>query len=175
MYDVTLRPRKKLLHCEDGSQTLYSTEFDEPYHSTKDGALHESLQKHVLPALKLKRGCSSLVILDICFGLGYNSFATISYILREKLPLKVHIISPEFDEGLLRSLEAFAYPKEFGHIAPIIKALSRDLYYEDAQFKIEILLGDAREKIEEIRSSGILVDIVYQDAFSPKRTAAAVE
>jgi len=35
---------------DDGSYTAYSKEYDEHYHSTKDGALKESLQKHVIPA-----------------------------------------------------------------------------------------------------------------------------
>ncbi len=47
MYDEALRPQKKVVLCEDGTNTLFSVEFDEPYHSTKDGALHESLEKHV--------------------------------------------------------------------------------------------------------------------------------
>ena len=54
MYDEALRAQKELVLCEDGTNTLYSKEFDEPYHSTKDGALHESLEKHVKPAFALK-------------------------------------------------------------------------------------------------------------------------
>jgi len=45
MYSKVLRPQKELVLCEDGSNTLFSKEFNEPYHSTKDGALHESLEK----------------------------------------------------------------------------------------------------------------------------------
>lgn len=155
---------KTLVLCEDGSYTLYSKAFDEPYHSTKDGALHESLEKHVKPALHLKSDREKLTILDICFGLGYNAFATLYTIKKHNLSTKVHIISPEFDEALVRSLDSFAYPPEFDSIREIIKAVSRDLYYEDEQFTIEILLGDARESVPKIQSK---VDIVYQDAFSP--------
>ena len=77
MYNPSLRDQKKLVLCEDGTHTLYSVEFDEPYHSTKDGALHESLQKYVIPTLRIKKNRQKLVILDICFGLGYNTFATL--------------------------------------------------------------------------------------------------
>ena len=49
MYNENFRSQKELVLCEDGTNTLYSKEFDEPYHSTKDGALHESLEKHVKP------------------------------------------------------------------------------------------------------------------------------
>ena len=164
MYDKSLRPQKELVLCEDGTHTLYSKEFDEPYHSTKDGALHESLEKYVKPSLLLKKDKHTLVILDICFGLGYNTFATLHHIKKNNLQTKVHILSPEFDEALVRSLDTFDFPPEFDTIRPIIKAISEDLYYEDEQFKIEILLGDARQSIPQIKEK---IDIVYQDAFSP--------
>jgi len=164
VYDENLRAQKELVLCEDGTHTLYSKEFDEPYHSTKDGALHESLKKHVKPAFTLKSYKDKLTILDICFGLGYNTFATLYYIKKYKLNTKVHILSPEFDEGLVRSLDTFNFPPEFDMIKPIIKAISKDLYYEDAQFKIEILLGDARVSVHKITEK---IDVIYQDAFSP--------
>jgi tRNA U34 5-methylaminomethyl-2-thiouridine-forming methyltransferase MnmC len=166
MYNESLREQKKLVRCEDGTNTLFSVEFDESYHSTKDGALHESLEKHVKPGLALSRRKTELTILDICFGLGYNTFTTLYYIKTQSLKSKVHIISPEFDEGLVRSLETFDFPSEFDEIKPIIKAVSQDLFYEDDQFKIEILLGDARKSIPTIQKK---IDIVYQDAFSPKQ------
>lgn len=164
MYDEDLRPQKELVLCEDGTNTLYSKEFDEPYHSTKDGALHESLEKHVRPAFLLKNNQEKLIILDICFGLGYNTFATLYYIKKHQLKTKVHILSPEFDEELVCSLDTFAYPPEFEEIKKIIQMISQELYYEDEQFKIEILLGDARKSIPKIKEK---IDIIYQDAFSP--------
>ena len=164
LYNKDLRPQKELVLCEDGTHTLFSKEFDEPYHSTKDGALHESLVKHVTPSLEISKERESLVILDICFGLGYNTFATLYYIKKHKLDTKVHILSPEFDEELVRSLSTFDYPKEFAELKDIIQAISENLYYEDEQFKIEILLGDARKSLPLIKES---VDIIYQDAFSP--------
>lgn len=164
MYDETLRPQKEVVLCEDGTNTLFSKEFNEPYHSTKDGALHESLEKHVKPSFLHKKERAELTILDICFGLGYNTFATLHYIQKHKLKTKVHILSPEFDEGLVRSLNTFDYPPEFNDIKHIIEAISQDLYYEDEQFKIEILPGDARKSIPQIKEK---IDIIYQDAFSP--------
>ncbi|SFV54947.1 SAM-dependent methyltransferase [hydrothermal vent metagenome] len=164
MYNETLRPQKKVVLCEDGTNTLYSKEFDEPYHSTKDGALHESLEKHVKPSLALKSHKEKLTILDICFGLGYNTFATLYYIKKNNLKTKVHILSPEFDKELIHSLDTFDFPLGFESITHIIKTVATDLYYEDEQFKIEILIGDARKSIPQIKEK---IDIVYQDAFSP--------
>ena len=164
MYNESLRSEKEIVLCEDGTNTLFSKEFNEPYHSTKDGALHESLEKHVKPALVLTQNKKQLTILDICFGLGYNTFAMIYYIKKHKITTKVHILSPEFDEELVRSLHTFEYPPEFENIKDIILAISQNLFYEDEQFRIDILLGDARQSIPQITEK---IDIVYQDAFSP--------
>jgi len=182
MYDESLRSQKEIVLCEDGTHTLYSKEFDEPYHSTKDGALHESLEKYVKPSFSLKSNKDKLTILDICFGLGYNTFTTLYYIKKYNLKTKVHILSPEFDEDLIRSLATFDFPPEFDSIKHIIITISKNLYYEDEQFKIEILLGDARKVIRGLTSNDLLcnnesfagltplkekIDIIYQDAFSP--------
>ena len=165
MYNQVLRGQKELVLCEDGTNTLFSKEFNEPYHSTKDGALHESLEKHVKPAFHVKKDSEHLTILDICFGLGYNTFATLYYIQQNRLDTKVHILSPEFDEELISSLSTFVYPPQFDTLEHIIKEISENFYYEDEQFKIEILLGDARKSVPQIKEK---IDIVYQDAFSPK-------
>ena len=165
MYNQALRGQKELVLCEDGTNTLFSKEFNEAYHSTKDGALHESLEKHVKPAFFVKKEAESLTILDICFGLGYNTFATLYYIQQNRLKTKLHILSPEFDKELISSLSTFYYPPQFNTLKHIIKEISKNFYYEDEQFKIEILLGDARESIPKIQDK---IDIVYQDAFSPQ-------
>jgi len=166
LYNQALRGQKELVLCEDGTNTLFSKEFNEAYHSTKDGALHESLEKHVKPAFLVKKGEDSLTILDICFGLGYNTFTTLYYIQQNQLNTKVHILSPEFDKELIASLATFDYPSQFDNIKHIIKDISKNFYYEDEQFKIEILVGDARDTVPKIKEK---IDIVYQDAFSPNQ------
>ncbi len=165
MYKEELRDKKKLITTKDGTKTLFSMEFNEAYHSIKDGALTESLEKHIKPALSLQKNKEKLVILDICFGLGYNTLSTLYYIKKYNLETKIEIISPELDIGLIKSLKTFEYPKEFNQFQNIINELSSNLYYEDTQFKIEILIGDARNIVPQIDKK---IDILYQDAFSPK-------
>jgi tRNA U34 5-methylaminomethyl-2-thiouridine-forming methyltransferase MnmC len=94
--------------------------------------------------------------------LGYNTFLTI--IENEKLanPKKIEFYSPELDLALINSLAKFEYPKEFDKIEHIIQAISKDLYYEDEYYKIEIFCGDARKFIKTLKE----IDIVYQDPFS---------
>jgi tRNA U34 5-methylaminomethyl-2-thiouridine-forming methyltransferase MnmC len=151
---------------QDGSYTLYSGEYDECYHSTRDGALNESLHKHVIPAFSFAPKKSKLTILDICFGLGYNTLATIYYCIQNGIKIELEIFSPEFDLGLVQSLKTFVYPKEFAVLKPIIDALSEKQRYQDDQYHIEIIIGDARANIKEINKE---IDIIYQDPFSPAK------
>lgn len=155
--------KHKAVQSEDGSFTAYCKEFDEHYHSTRDGALHESLSKHVLPALKHTQQKDEIVILDICFGLGFNTLATL-YALKDN-PKKVTIYSPEFDKELIFSLVDFSYPKDFEIYRDIVTALSKEQKYESDNLNIYIYLGDARTFV---RDTKIKFDIVYQDAFSPQ-------
>ncbi|WP_457606958.1 tRNA (5-methylaminomethyl-2-thiouridine)(34)-methyltransferase MnmD [Nitratifractor sp.] len=163
---------KRIVETADGSLTLYSERFDECYHSTRDGALKESLRKHVLPAFSLLGEREEVTILDICFGLGYNTLATLHHVLANDLPIRVRILSPEFDEALVRSLKDFDYPPEFEPLRPVIEAISEKLHYEDERFRIDVLIGDAREILDDLAAewpSTLSFDIVYQDAFSPKK------
>ena len=149
---------------DDGSYTAYSKEYDEHYHSTKDGALKESLQKHIIPASKAVQK-NEVTILDICYGLGFNTLATINYYQTHMPDIKLNIYSPELDKSLVKSLVNFSYPKEFENLKHIIEALSKDGIYQDEKLYIEVFLGDAREYIKTFPHAKF--DIVYQDAFSP--------
>ena len=149
---------------EDGSFTAYSKEYDEHYHSTKDGALHESLVKHVIPTVKLQKDKKEITILDICYGLGFNTLATLFYYQKHYPNAKIDIYSPELDAELVASLVHFTYPEEFAVYRDIIEKLSTHRIYEDENIKIELFVGDAREYVRKFTNK---FDIVYQDAFSP--------
>jgi tRNA U34 5-methylaminomethyl-2-thiouridine-forming methyltransferase MnmC len=171
-YDPSKRSDKHTVTTHDGSTTLYSAEFDECYHSTRDGALHESLTKHVVPALTLQQDKKRLTILDICYGLGYNTLATLYYLDKHYPNKQVHILSPEFDEELVHSLRDFGYPSRFDSLRPIIESISKQGYYADTRWRIEVFFGDARDFLRRIQTSDSTrtpIDIVYQDAFSPAK------
>lgn len=154
---------------EDGTYTAFSKEYDEHYHSTKDGALKESLLKHVVPAFKVKKNLSEINILDICYGLGFNTLATLYYYKQNFINSKLNIYSPELDASLVSSLKDFTYPQEFDEFKHIIFELCENRVYSDENFRIEIYLGDAREYVRRFENR---FDIVYQDAFSPSSNSA---
>ena len=151
-----------LIQTEDGSNTLYSKEYSQHYHSVCDGALNESLYKHVIPAQEHHKEKKELNILDICFGIGYNTLSTIYYLEKNDIEKKVNFFSPELDGKLITSLKSFKYPKEFESLRPIIEELSLNRYFENEKYKIELFTGDAREYVKTVKN----IDIVYQDAFS---------
>ena len=143
----------------DGSLTLKSDKYNECYHSS-EGAITETLYKHIYPAFEVVNQ-DEIKILDICFGLGYNTFLAI---LNKPENTKLKIYSPEFDEELVKSLKTFNYPDEFNKIKHIIDEVATNYKYKDDEVEVEVFIGDAREYIKKLDS----IDIVFQDAFSPK-------
>jgi len=160
----------KIVKSEDGSFTAYSKEYDEHYHSTKDGALNESFLKHVKPAFLFCKNKNEVNILDICFGLGFNTLSTLYFVKSNNINKKIHIYSPELDVSLLKSLKDFQYPKEFNEFECIILKLIQDGVYDDGFWHVEIFKGDARKYIKTFPHAKF--DIIYQDAFSPNANPA---
>ncbi len=152
------------MQTKDGSHTLFSQKYNQHYHNPDDGAINESLTKHILPTFKYHENKKELKILDICFGIGYNTFSTIYHIKKNKLNKKVSIYSPELDGNLVSSLQNFDFPKEFEDIKHIIKEVAKNLKYEDEDIKIEVSIGNARKYIKTLEKQSF--DIIYQDAFS---------
>lgn len=148
----------------DGSETFYSKEYDECYHSVKDGAFREALYKHVKPAFSLVKK-SHLRILDICFGLGINTLTTLYYFQNQSDVKSIEIFTPELDWELLVNLKNLRYPPELEKYLPILEQLIKDKVYKSDNVYIELFIGDAREYIKKLKH----IDIVYQDAFSPKK------
>lgn len=153
-----------LVTTQDGSNTLFSLKYNQHFHNTEDGGLNEALNKHIIPAFNYHQDKKELNILDICFGIGYNTLATIYYILKNGLDIKINIYSPELDFDLVKSLKDFSYPKEFTNLKNIINELSINQRYSSDKLNIEVFIGDAREYLKKIPKD--FFHIVYQDAFS---------
>lgn len=153
-----------IVSTKDGSNTLFSQKYNQHFHNPDDGAINESLNKHIIPTINYHREKIELNILDICFGIGYNTLTTIWYLKHHNINKKVNIYSPELDGELISSLKDFEYPVEFNELKEIIKILATTNKYEDENIKIELFIGDAREYIKSLPKN--FFDIIYQDAFS---------
>lgn len=155
---------KQWVQSEDGSFTAYSSEYDEHYHSTKDGALNESLKKHIEPAFGLHKEKDHLRIIDICFGLGFNTLLSLYYRDIYFPDTTLEIYSPELDGDLVASLVDFPYPEIFEPYQNIITDIATLGGYEDERTQITVDIIDARVAMRELEGEW---DVCYQDAFSP--------
>ncbi|OCR11039.1 hypothetical protein BA917_04465 [Helicobacter pullorum] len=154
------------IQTSDKSFTLFSQVFQEHYHSTQDGALQETLHKHILPSFYFHKNKRNLKILDICFGLGYNTLCAINYAYQNGIKaLEIH--SPEMDRNLIQTLLQYSYPKELD--TEILSELTQRHFYQKGDFKVFLHLGDAREILKGFQKKQMVFDIVFQDAFSPNK------
>lgn len=70
----------------DGSVGLFSPDADDIYHSTY-GAFTEANEKFILPAdmKNFLKNNSEIKILDICFGIGYNTKSFLNFVYNETI------------------------------------------------------------------------------------------
>lgn len=105
----------------DGSVGLYSTDFNDIYHSTT-GALTEAYEKFIYPVdfnnLLQK---DKIKVLDICYGIGYNSKSFLNFIFEnycqkkfsKKYSLTKHYIDKIHTNNILQTLlDNFIYKND---------------------------------------------------------------
>jgi len=157
----------KEIQTKDGSLTLHNEDYDETYHSTT-GALEETYEKFIKPCkIKELAAKGKLRILDICFGLGYNTIGAIDTALKENKNAEIEIISLEKELFLdeIKKLKT-----DFEHYWIIEKLehdpLNNQYLYEDKNIHLKIKIGDARMTIKKLLGK---FDAVFLDPFSPKK------
>jgi len=152
---------------KDGSYTLRSLFYQDNFHSLL-GALEETKSKFTVPSNLQRFKGKSLNVLDICFGLGYNSASLINELIKQKSYLNLYAL--EIDKMPLEySLRNKSFLKLWNpKVKKIFESLFHKDYFEDQFFKCSVLWGDARDKINIIPSS-IKFDLIYLDGFSPQK------
>jgi len=83
---------------KDGSYSLRSVFFQENFHSLL-GALEETKSKFTATSNLQRFKGKSLNVLDICFGLGYNSASLLDELIKQKSYLNLYAL--EIDKSLL--------------------------------------------------------------------------
>jgi len=152
---------------KDGSYSLRSVFFKENFHSLL-GALEETKSKFTATSNLQRFKGKSINVLDICFGLGYNSASLLDELIKQKSYLNLYAL--EIDKKPLEySLRNKSFFKLWDpKVRTIFESLYRKNYFEDQFFKCRVLWGDAREEINIIPSS-IKFDLIYLDGFSPQK------
>ena len=143
---------------KDSSITFHNKEFDETYHSVS-GAKEEALKKFILPSLENYEIKGKIRILDVCFGLGYNSAAAIDGLKN----CEIEIIALELDKEILNKI--LEINADFDSYE-IIKEVAKNHEYEKDNIKIKLILGDAVKTIKNLKEK---FDFIFHDPFSTKK------
>jgi tRNA U34 5-methylaminomethyl-2-thiouridine-forming methyltransferase MnmC len=155
---------------QDGSFTFFSTEFGETFHSDL-GAKAEAFEKFSLATdLSEKAQNSSIRLLDICYGLGYNTAAALETIWSVNPSCHIEVYGLELDPTV--PVGALT-PEILNHwstsVRVVLKRLALDHSYQQNHLDAHLLLGDARLTLQEILQSGFQADAIFFDPFSPRR------
>ncbi|NQU78211.1 hypothetical protein HQ545_00415 [Candidatus Woesearchaeota archaeon] len=144
---------------KDGSATYYSEEYGESYHSLS-GAMEEADKKYAQVCGIGER--EDVVILDICFGLGYNSAAAIDAFNGSS----IRIVGLESYQGIIDEISRMGdeYPFKCHNI---MKQIASEGNYEDEKTYAKLIMGDARETIKSLKKDSF--DCVFLDPFSPNK------
>lgn len=154
---------KKII-TEDNSTTFYNEMYNETYHSTT-GAEEEAVKKFVEPCKNIINNNKVINILDICFGLGYNSAAAIDEIRKRDKNSIINIIALENDKEILKKIRNISSTfRSYLLIKELIN--SKDLTMSKDNINIKIILDDAKKSIKRLKEK---FDIIFLDPFSPKK------
>ncbi|XWK89634.1 MAG: MnmC family methyltransferase [Phormidium sp.] len=152
---------------DDGSFTFFSAEFGETFHS-QSGAIQEAEAKFVQP-LQLTQQAEKpkLQLLDICYGLGYNTAAALKAIWQINPDCQVEIFALELDATVPAA--AFAHELMNNWPEPIPQILTQLVSQRQIQtenLKATLLIGDARSTIQQLPPYW-QADAIFLDPFSP--------
>ncbi|KAM3096846.1 tRNA (5-methylaminomethyl-2-thiouridine)(34)-methyltransferase MnmD [Phormidesmis sp. 146-12] len=165
----------------DGSFTFFSTEYGEAFHS-KFGARQEAELKFVEPTLLRQkasrfelsaRGRASLNLLDICYGLGYNTAAALEAIWQVNPDCRVRVVALEIDATVPQEACCFAETARVAHqlltpwhpeIQTLLTTLAKSGKVKTDRLDAQLVLGDARQTLP-LESEPF--DAIFLDPFSP--------
>lgn len=155
---------------EDGSFTFFSNEFGEAFHS-QQGAKQEAFLKFAQATdLVEKAKQPQICLLDVCYGLGYNTAAALETIWSVNPACVVMSYGLELDASV--PLAAVAPPLIDSWSEPvqgILRTLAAQHQCSTSQLQAKLLIGDARQTIQHLNHAGVQADAILFDPFSPRR------
>ncbi len=161
-YKPSIKAEGEIIKTRDGSFTLISKEYGEPYHSVYAGAVRECYEKFLLPSGLIDKAKKSkkIIIIDIGFGLGYNSVVAIHHLknINPTIEIKIYGLDKTFPSKLP------PMPEPYGNLHNKVWK-NRDAL-ERQGILIELIEGDIRNTIDSIKDKA---DAIFHDPFSPFR------
>lgn len=149
---------------QDGSVTFYSDKYQETYKSVT-GAEEESVKKFVVPAQVAERAKSGkIAVLDICFGLGYNTAAALDAALAANPRCDITVVGVEIDPETLAKIPEI--DAKFRSYSLIKQMIANNLFYSKDNIHIKLFLEDAQTIVAGLKER---FDVIFLDPFSPKK------
>ena len=123
----------------DGSVGLYDEDVNDIYHSSC-GAYTEAFDKFVIPSQIERFKNSDCNVLDICYGIGYNTRALLKYSLKNNYNINFKIDALELNEDLIS-------------LSPFLKIPNTDFYdFEIDKFLLSSYLSQNKFNFLKIKS-----------------------
>ncbi len=162
------------VETKDGSSTFYSDTFGEWFHN-REGACNEAQKTYVEASNLAERAKGKgLKILDVCYGLGYNTAAALETIWRVNPRCEVEVQALEIDIEVARSAIAQGLTQQYSpEVQMALSAIATDQKVARASrleksLLANLRLGDARQQIQPLVEAGWQADIIFLDPFSPR-------
>lgn len=155
---------------EDGSFTFFSEEFGETFHSQL-GAREEAFLKFATATdLKQKAAQERVRLLDVCYGLGYNTAAALETIWAVNPHCQVELYGLELDDTVPRAAIAPPLIESWSSsVQEVLQAIALEHSCKTSHLTATLYLGDARQTIQTVCNSGFQADAIFFDPFSPRR------
>ncbi len=152
---------------KDGSISLRSEKYDENFHSLI-GAFYETKNKFINPSYLERFKNKSINVLDICFGIGYNSA-----LLFENLNLQLSELNWYGLEIDKRPLNYALTEEKFRNlwsptVIDILNSLNTRDLYKNKNFDCNLIIGDARKETLNLPKE-VHFDLIFLDGFSPQK------
>lgn len=163
----------RLIATEDGSLSCRDPETGELYHN-RAGAITEAIENYLRPsaAIDVFRKKGSLNVLDICFGLGYNSWVLLAALAAEPgLAGNLRILAIEADFEILNHLETVLQNPKLESLKGKFETIpsfgvTAGRFSWNIECNVEIRLADVRAEVPALTGD---FDLIFHDPFSPRR------
>jgi tRNA U34 5-methylaminomethyl-2-thiouridine-forming methyltransferase MnmC len=155
---------------DDGSFTFFSEEFGETFHSSQ-GAKEEAFLKFAKGTdLAQTAQRDAVKLLDVCYGLGYNTAAALEVIWAVNPDCRVELYGLELDATVPQAAIAPPLINSWSlAVQPIFKAMALEHRCTMAHLSATLLIGDARQTMRSLCQSSFQADAIFFDPFSPRR------
>ncbi len=147
---------------DDGFTTLFSSEFNQHYHSVR-GALDETQRVYIeLGLLAKMQETKAISILELGFGTGLNALMTA--LEAQKQQIKIHYTSLEPFPISGEDVKLLNFQNGLG--TDLIQKLHEVNWNESVEITPNFTLKKVQTTLQDFKEKAIF-DLVYYDAFAP--------